>query len=135
STWDQTLHDLSPAHFQLMTRTVVRSFRQLRSGRLRDLRMVVSQQQSTMTARIVDILVTVDIPLARTGRSLDLNRVGLQVSTVVRPTAGKQLCGLLGKFGRLASSLAESVEDGRVRGVHGGKLGLEAGCRSAVNLA
>ena len=60
----------------------------------------MAQQQRTVAAEIVDILVAVDVPLARAGGAGGIDRIGQQRAAVVRQACGHHLAGSRVKLGR-----------------------------------
>ena len=62
---DQPLHQLGPAHLELVRGAPMGALRHLLLHRLDHGRMGVAEQQRAVAAEIVDILVAVDVPFAR----------------------------------------------------------------------
>ena len=65
---DQAVDQLGPSHLQLVRGAPVRAELHLALDRLHHRRMAVAQQQRAVAAEVVDVLVAVDVPLARTRR-------------------------------------------------------------------
>ena len=85
----QAIDQLRPPHLQLVRGAPVRAERHLPLNGLDDGGMPVAQQQRAMAAEIVDVLVAVDVPLARARRAGGIDRIGQQRAAVVRQ-AGRQ---------------------------------------------
>src|SRR6185369_2175938 len=76
-----------------------------------DRRMAVTEKERAVPHPVVDILVAVDVPLARAGRALDVGRERSQVANVVSDTAGNRLARALPERGRLRVLRAVLVVD------------------------
>jgi hypothetical protein len=111
---NQFLHQRAPAYFQLVARSVMRAMVELRVRGFDDLGMVVAEQQRTVAAEIVDILVAVDIPFARSLRPVDIEAIRIETPGIVRQAAREDIAGLLRKAGRTRRLLAVGGNDTRI---------------------
>src|SRR5262249_18274719 len=84
---------LAPLDFQLVGRAKMRSLGQLRLHGLGHFRMAMPQDERAVPADVIDVLVAVDVPLSRAGRAINVDRVRLEITRVVRYAAGEQLDG------------------------------------------
>ena len=118
---DQLLHRLRPAHLPLVARPEVGSAAEGLDDDAVDVRVVVSEHQGAVSPEVVDVLVPVDVPLARSFRPVDVDRVGIELAAVVGDPAREQLpCflrqlgGAAGAFavGGLDAGVAESFHEG-----------------------
>ena len=99
-TGHQALDPLRPLQLELGTRPVVEALHELVLYGLQDVRMVVAEQEPTVPACVVDVLVAIHVPLAGTGCARDVDPVGLDVAGVVGDATGKQAAGAFGESGR-----------------------------------
>ena len=88
------LHQLGPAHFHLVRGAPVRALRHLGLHRLDHGRMRVAEQQRAVPAEVVDVLVAVDVPLARSRRARRIDRIGQQRAAIVGQPGRDDLAGL-----------------------------------------
>ena len=95
----QAIDQLGPPHLQLVRGAPVRAERHLPLDGLDDGGMPVAQQQRAMAAEIVDVLVAVDVPLARARRAGGIDRIGQQRAAVVRQSGRQHFSRLLIKLG------------------------------------
>jgi len=91
---DQALHELGPAHLGFVRGAPVRALRHLLLHRLDHGRMRVAEQQRAMPAEIIDVLVAVDVPLARSRRARRVDRIRQQGAGIVGQPGRNGLAGL-----------------------------------------
>src|SRR5258708_2075131 len=95
-----------PLQLQLMSSAVVDSSRDLFPHRRHHFRMSVAQDQSAMSAEVIDVTVAVDVPFAGAFGAVDIDGMRPQVADIVGDPAGKNLTGLriaISRSGRLAN--------------------------------
>ena len=97
---DQPVDQLGPAHLQLVRRAPMRAEPHLPLDRLHDRGMAMTEQQRAVATEVVDILVAVDVPLARPGSAGRVDRVRQQGAAVVRQPRGDHLAGPCVELGR-----------------------------------
>jgi hypothetical protein len=57
--------------------------------RLDHARIVVTEEERTVAAEIVDIAIAVDVPFQRAAGARDIERIGIEVAAIVREPAGQ----------------------------------------------
>ena len=110
----QALDPLRPFYLELGASPVVEAFHDLILYRLQNLRMIVAEEQGSMTAGIVDVFVAVHVPLAGTRCVGDVDAVGLDVAGVVGDAAGKQGAGAFGESGGAGGHAPVGLDQRRV---------------------
>ena len=70
------LDQARPFDFQLVRGREVHALPELRPDRLQDLGVLVAEEQRTVTAVVIDVLVAVDVPFARAERAVAVDAVG-----------------------------------------------------------
>ena len=70
----------SPENVEFMSRGEMCATRELRTGGRDDLRVIVAEQQGAVPAEVIDVFITIDIPLASTGGVAGVEPVGLGVA-------------------------------------------------------
>src|SRR6266542_2470222 len=83
------LDALPPLEFQTVVGSVMRALRRLFDNRPCDFRMCVAEEQCAVAHDIVDVLVSVYIPLAAALRMVNEDRKGSRVADVVRDAGGE----------------------------------------------
>jgi hypothetical protein len=58
----------------------------------------MAEEQGAMTAEIVDVLVTVDVPFAGAARACGIDRIGQKRAGIMRQARRDHLAGLLVEF-------------------------------------
>src|SRR5439155_13629121 len=112
---------LAPLDFLLVAGAVVGAAQGLRAHRVRDLPGTVSEEQRAVTHPVVDVAVTVDVPLVGALRAGDVERKRLHPAVVVRHRVGEEAPGALVQGARGGQGLGVAVlELGR-----GGETGHE----------
>src|SRR5438445_566903 len=90
----EPLHELGPAHLELVRGAPVRAERRLALHRLDERRMRMAEEQRAVAAEVVDVLVAVDVPLARAGSARDVDRIGGSRTRIVREARRQHAAGL-----------------------------------------
>src|SRR6516164_6651378 len=80
---------MSPLNFLFVTGPWMRCQCRLFLNGLHDGRMTVAQQQCSVTAPVVDQLMSIDIPLVRAGGTLNIDREWLQVTDIMSDAVGE----------------------------------------------
>src|SRR6185503_15792639 len=109
--WDKPLHKRGPLHFELMRRAPMGAERNLPLHRFDDRRMAVAVEQRAVTTKVVDILVAVDVPFARSRRARDVDGVGRRDSGIVRQARRQDFTRLGVQHGRAGRAGAVFVFD------------------------
>ena len=87
----QLADEFGPAHLEFVARTVVRAELHLPLHGLDDGGMGMTQQHGAVTAKIVDILVAIDVPLAGTLGPGNVDGIGIEIAGIVGNAAGQHL--------------------------------------------
>ena len=88
--WDKAADALRPLQLELVRGSVVRAARQLGHHSLDHGRVAVAEQQRAMASDVVDVLISVHVPLARSGRARHEWRVRLEVAAYMGDAVGEQ---------------------------------------------
>ena len=83
--------------------------------RLDDGGMRMAEQHGAVAAEVIDILVAVDVPLARARGARNVDRIGVEVARVVGDAARQHLMGALEQSRRFARPGLVVGDHGRVR--------------------
>ena len=87
---DQFLYQTRPFDLQLVPCGKVHALAQLRLDCRHDVGMLMAQQQCAVSAVVVDVLVAIDVPLARTHGAIDVEPIGPGAPRVVDDAAWQQ---------------------------------------------
>ena len=79
--------------------------------RLDHLRPIVSEQQRSVPADVVDVLVAIDVPLPRAGGALHVHRPRRERANVVRDTGREDAARALCERARTCMHRFEGLED------------------------
>jgi hypothetical protein len=112
---DEPVDELRPTHLELVARAHVRASRHLLLHGLHDGRVTVAEEQRAVPHPVVDVLVPVDVPLARAARALHVDGERAQMSDVVRDAARNGATRAVGEHGRVRMRGAEAFDDGHTR--------------------
>ena len=124
-------HQFGPAHFQLVTRAIMRAEIHLPLHRVDDRRVRMAEQHGAVAAEIVDVFVAIDIPFARALGARDVDRIRVEIARVVRDAARQHFAGALKqRTGTLGPRLVVGDDCG-IRGRIRGRFGW---CRAAAHL-
>src|SRR5919197_5290642 len=107
----QAIHQLGPPHLQLVTGAEVRAARDLLLDRAHHRGVAVAEEQRAVSHPVVDVLVTVDVPLPGAARALDVDRERQEVANIVGDSAGNRRSRALGEGGRARMPRAELLLD------------------------
>ena len=88
-----------------LTRGEMCAARELRAGGGGDPRVVVAEQQGAVPAEVIDVFVTVDIPLAGTGGVAGVEPVGFGVARNVYHATRQIPTGRVAELGRFAGAV------------------------------
>ena len=105
-TGHHVLNQFAPVQFQFVIGAVVCAFDQLLLYGFRNGPMIVPQQQSAVTAGVVDVLVAVDVPLSCSPGMGDVDAVWLDIARIVGDTAREDPTAALGQSSRASRLLA-----------------------------
>ncbi len=108
-------HLLAPLDLRVVRGAEVRAAVERRADRVHHLRAVVAEQQRAVAADVVDVLVAVDVPLARPARAVDVDRPRGEGAGVVRDAGGEDVAGARGEPLRACVHRLIGLEDGAHR--------------------
>ena len=121
---DQPIDELRPPHLQLVRGAPVGAERRLLANGFEHGRVAMAQEEGAVPAEVIDVLVAVDVPLARSGSARGIDRIGQQGAAVVGEAGRNHFARALVKLGRAARARPVLGFDLRVGPRRRHRLGL-----------